>query len=182
MTRRAAFLDRDGTIIQDTGFIGKPEDVELLPGAGAAIRRLNAAGWPVVVVTNQSGIAQGMFSQADYDRVAARVEELVRGEGARIDATYFCPHHPDVAACECRKPGTLLYRRAAEDLGLDLKRSWYVGDRLRDVEPANTLGGRGILLSVASTPPQELEKSRGQFPVVHSLDAAVALIIESGKP
>ena len=165
MRRAAAFLDRDGTIIRDTDYVGSPDEVELLPGAAAAIRALNDAHIPVVVVTNQSGIARGYFTQADYERVAARLDELLRADGARIDATYVCPHLPEITgACECRKPGTLLFRRAAEDLGLDLARSWYIGDKPRDVEPARALGGTGILVRAG-----------------HSLDAAVRQVIESTR-
>lgn len=180
MTRRAAFLDRDGTIIKDTGFVGEPESVELLPGVGAALKRLNAAGWPVVVVTNQSGIARGRFTQADYERVAARVGELLAAQGARLDATYVCPHHPS-EQCACRKPGVLLYRNAAREHDLDLTGSWFVGDRLRDVQPAGVLGGRGILVPTAETSSHDTERARREFSVAGSLDEAVTRIIESAK-
>ena len=146
-SRPAVFLDRDGTIVDDPGFLHRAADVRLLPGAAAAIARLNAAGWPVVVVTNQSGIARGLYDVAAYESVQRRVEELLRESGARLDATYYCPHHPDFTGpCDCRKPGTALFQRAATDLNLDLTRSWFVGDRDSDVEPAQALGGRGILL------------------------------------
>jgi D-glycero-D-manno-heptose 1,7-bisphosphate phosphatase len=144
---RAVFLDRDGTIVEDPGFLHRPEDVRLLPGAAAAIRRLNDAGLLVVVVSNQSGIARGRYTAADYAAVQHRLGELLGADGARIDAAYFCPHHPDVTGpCECRKPGTKLFRDAARDLEIDLARSWYVGDRASDVAPARALGGRGILV------------------------------------
>lgn len=145
--RPAVFLDRDGTIVDDPGFLHRAADVRLLPGAAAAIARLNAAGWPVVVVTNQSGIARGLYDVAAYESVQRRLDELLRAAGARVDATYYCPHHPDFTGpCDCRKPGTALFQRAANDLNLDLTRSWFVGDRDGDVEPARVLGGRGILL------------------------------------
>ena len=176
----AVFLDRDGTIIHDRHFISDPADVTLLPGAAAAIARLNEAGVPVVVVTNQSGIARGLLGESDYERVRARTDELLAAAGARVDATYMCPHHPDHSgACECRKPGTLLYRRAAEDLGLDLARSWFIGDRLRDTAPADTLGGTGIMVPSAATPAGELADAQERRVVAASLDEAIGRVIQS---
>lgn len=181
MTRRgAAFLDRDGTLIGDAHFLADPARVFLLPDAASAVRRLNEAGWPVIVVTNQSGIARGLFTLSDYERVRERVEELLRDGGARIDDTYVCPHHPDFTGpCECRKPGTLLFRRAAAEHDIDLKKSFYVGDALRDVLPARDLGGRGILVPNAETPPPAVEQARSEFEVAASLDEAATRIIES---
>lgn len=179
MTRGAAFLDRDGTLIVDAHYTKLPEEVKLLPGAAAAVRRLNDASIPVVVVTNQSGIARGMLSDDDYQRVRLWTEDLLRAEGARIDATYVCPHHPDFTGpCACRKPGTLLFRRAAQDLGLSLPDSWYVGDKPRDVLPARDLEGRGILVPNNETSPDEMAEVRGKFDVVRTLGEAVDLILE----
>jgi len=180
--RGAVFLDRDGTIIQDAHYIGDPALVKLLPGAALAIRALNDAKMPVVVVTNQSGIARGMFTDAEYRAVAQRLDALLAPFGARLDATYMCPHHPDFTGpCECRKPGTLLFRRAAEDLGVDLARSWYVGDKLRDVLPAKELHGRGILIPNAETSAPDLERAHLEFSVAGSLDEAVRQVIESAR-
>ena len=149
----AAFLDRDGTIIRDTDYLRDPDQVELLPGAAAAIRRLNEAGWPVIVVTNQSGIARGLLTEQDYERVRMRVDKLIGEEGAKIDASYHCPHHPDITGpCDCRKPGVKMYTDAAAAHDLDTKRSWYVGDRLRDVSPGDHFGGRSVMLLAESTP------------------------------
>ena len=175
----AVFLDRDGTIIRDTEYIRDPDDVELLPGAGAAIKGLNDAGWPVIVVTNQSGIARGLLTEQDYERVRMRLDKLLAAEGAKIDASYHCPHHPDFnGACDCRKPGLKLYRLAAAEHGLDLARSVYVGDRIRDIEPGHRLGGTTILLAVESTPPDELGVARAGA-IVDSLRAAVHIILMS---
>lgn len=180
MTGTAVFLDRDGTIIRDTHYIGDPADVELLPSAAAEIRTLNERGIPVIVITNQSGIARDLLTYDDYEAVRERMEDLLAGYGARIDATYMCPHHPDVdGECECRKPGTLLYRQAAEDFGLDFEQCWYVGDKLRDVQPAKELGGRGILVPSDDTPRESLEVARRDFELHRSLDAAVRRIVES---
>jgi D-glycero-D-manno-heptose 1,7-bisphosphate phosphatase len=144
---RAVFLDRDGTIIRDAGYLRDPDQVHLLPGAAAAIHRLNQSGWLAVVVTNQSGIARGLLSEDDYRRTERRLDELLAEADARLDGHYWCPHLPDVSGpCECRKPGTLLYRQAAERFDIDLARSWWVGDRARDVLPAAGFGGRGVVL------------------------------------
>ena len=152
--RPAVFLDRDGTIIEDVGYLGDPERVRLLPGAAEAIGRLNGAGLLVVVATNQSGIARGLFDEEAYDATRRRLERLLGERGARLDAQYHCPHHPEITGpCECRKPGLRLYRRAADELGIDLTASWWVGDRLRDVQPATALGGRGIVLGPAASGP-----------------------------
>lgn len=173
--RPAAFLDRDGTIIQDTNYVRDPSDVALLPGAAAAIARLNAGGVAAVVVTNQSGIGRGLLTIDDYAAVRARLDELLAREGARIDATYTCPHFPEISGpCDCRKPGLKLYREAIAELGLDPVRSLFVGDRWRDVAPGIALGGRAILLDVASTPLEDRERLRGEgLATARSLGEAV---------
>lgn len=160
-TRRpAAFLDRDGTIIRDTVYIRDPKDVELLPGAAEAIKRLNEASVAVVVVTNQSGIGRGLLSPDEYEAVRARIDATLAPYGARIDATYMCPHHPDApGGCDCRKPGLGMYRRAIADYGLEARRSLFVGDRWRDVAPSTSLGGFAILLDTSSTPDEEFERA-----------------------
>jgi histidinol-phosphate phosphatase family protein len=166
------FLDRDGTIIEDTGYVGDADRVRLLPGAAAAIARLNRAGIPVVVVTNQSGIARGLLDEAGYQATRARLDRLLAEQGARIDRHYHCPHHPDFTGpCQCRKPGPLLYRRAAEELGLDLAASWWIGDRPRDVLASETFGGRAILLTTSGPDP---------FTTARDLPAAVNLMLASG--
>lgn len=177
MSRPAIFLDRDGTIIRDTEYLRDPEQVELLPGAGRAIRRLNDAGWPVIVVTNQSGIARGLLTEQDYERVRMRVDRLIAEEGARIDASYHCPHHPDLTGpCECRKPGTKLYADAARDHDLDLAHSWYVGDRIRDVSPADHFGGRSVMLLVESTPDADRVAGRDRVTAASLADAVDVIL------
>jgi D-glycero-D-manno-heptose 1,7-bisphosphate phosphatase len=153
VANRAVFLDRDGTIVEDPGFLHEPGKVKLLPGAADAIRRLNDAGYEVVVVSNQSGIARGLYGVEEYAAVQRRLVELLEAHGAHIDGAYFCPHHPQfpgspaAPGCECRKPGTKLFREAQEALDIEFTRSWWVGDRLSDVQPAHTLGGHGILVA-----------------------------------
>jgi histidinol-phosphate phosphatase family protein len=154
VTRRpqAVFLDRDGTVMEDAHYISTPDQVRLLPGAAAAVRRINEAGIPVIVVTNQSGIGRGIFGLEDYEAVRTHFESLLRAEGAHIDASYFCPHAPTVSPeCGCRKPGTKMFEDATRDFELDPARAAFVGDRWRDVVASKKLGGRGIMVESAMT-------------------------------
>lgn len=148
----AVFLDRDGTIIEDAHYIKSPEQVRLIPGAATAIKRLNDADIPVIVVTNQSGIARGIFSVADYEAVRRQLDDLLAERGARVDASYYCPHHPSTdGPCSCRKPGTRMFEDAIRDWRLDPLKVAYVGDRWRDVAASKTLGGRGIMITSPMT-------------------------------
>lgn len=145
--RRAVFLDRDGTLVEERNYLSQPEEVVLVAGAAEAVRRLQAAGLAVVVVTNQSGIARGYYTESDYRAVATRVHDLLLEEGVTVDGTYYCPHLPEVSGpCECRKPGPGMYLEAARELGLATRGSFYVGDRWKDVLPAVTFGGMGVLV------------------------------------
>ncbi len=142
----AVFLDRDGTINQDTNYLSSPDDLRLIPGSAQAIARLNQAGLPVVVVTNQSGLARGYFSNDDLQAVHAELDRLLEAQGARVDGYYHCPHHPDgvvehlAMECDCRKPGSGMLLRAADELGLRLEGSFMVGDRPGDVDCALSAG------------------------------------------
>ena len=179
--RSAVFLDRDGTLIEDRHYLADAGGVALVPGAAAAVRRINDAALAAVVVTNQSGIAQGLLTEAQYQATRDRLADLMRAAGARIDAQYHCPHHPDVSGpCACRKPGVELYERAARDLGLSLTTSLFVGDRWRDVAPGVAVGGRGILVPSPATPPEELLQARAQVEVAASLDAALDRFLAVG--
>ncbi len=145
--RPAAFVDRDGTLIFERGDLGHPDGVELIPGSAAAVRRLKDAGLLVVLVTNQSGIARGLFTTDDFHAVQERMIELLAAEGVTLDRVYFCPHHPDVTGpCDCRKPASGMYREAEDELGIDLSRSVYVGDRWRDVGVTEEVGGTPFLV------------------------------------
>ena len=168
------FLDRDGTIIHDREYLARTDEMELLPGAAAAIRRLNDAAVPVVVITNQSGIARGLFTEETFQRVTAHLNSLLASAGASVAATYHCPHLPSVTGpCNCRKPGLELFQRAIRDLHLSPARAVYVGDRLRDIEPARALGGRGVLVWGPRTPAAEVEEARRTASVAESLGVVV---------
>ncbi len=178
MASRAVFLDRDGTIVEDPGFLHEPEKVTLLPGAAEAIRRLNIADYRVVIVTNQSGIARGRYTVDDYEAVQRRLVELLAARGARIDGAYVCPHHPQLSGpCDCRKPGLKLFRAAAEAFDIDFSRSWWVGDRLSDVQPARLLGGGGILVATGEGNLHQGQARALGVMVVADLAAAVQEIL-----
>jgi D-glycero-D-manno-heptose 1,7-bisphosphate phosphatase len=178
---RAVFLDRDGTIVEDPGFLHEPDQVRLFPGAGAAIHRLNQAGWRVITVSNQSGIARGLYDATAYTAVQRRLAELLAAHDARLDGAHFCPHHPDFTGpCECRKPGVLLFRQAAAALGVDLARSVWVGDRVSDVEPARQLGGHAILVETGRGAASAAAARALGVPVVADLSAAAAEIVRGG--
>lgn len=147
MSAPAVFLDRDGTLIEERSYLADPDGVRLLPGVAEGLRALRAAGYRLIVVTNQSGIARGLITPDQYERVRDRLHDLLNRAGVRLDGVYHCPHHPEITGpCDCRKPGLALYRRAATEHDVDLARSVFVGDKPGDIEPAAALGGRGILV------------------------------------
>jgi len=160
LRRRAALLDRDGTIIVDAHYLGDPERVTLLPGAAEGIRLLATAGVPSVICSNQSGIARGLVTLEQYRAVRLRVEELLRNEGAELLDTFICPHHPDYdGPCPCRKPGVLLFEQAAAVHGLDLRHSLFVGDKYRDVAPAAHYHASGFLVRGPETPDDDVTRA-----------------------
>ena len=144
--KKAFFLDRDGTINVDTGYVGNPNDVILLPGAAAAIRKMNDLDFLVIVVSNQSGVARGYFGLQDVKKVNQRINQLLKQEGAHIDEFYVCPHLKDAPVkaydcdCDCRKPKLGLFRRAIAELNLDPQQCYGCGDKIRDVERLPELG------------------------------------------
>jgi len=178
--RPAVFVDRDGTIISERSYLADPAGVELVPGALEALRRLSEAGFPLVVVTNQSGIARGLYTEDDYRAVAARLTEVLEAGGVRIDRTEHCVHHPDVTGpCGCRKPDTGMHMRAASALGIDVGRSYYVGDKVTDVVPAVSLGGQGILVLTGYGDEHRASVPEGTW-IADDLRAATDLILANG--
>lgn len=174
----AVFLDRDGTIIEDAHYIKSPDQVQLIPGAASAVRRINLANVPVIVVTNQSGITRGIFTVEEYEAVRDRFESLLTAEGAHIDASYYCPHHPSVTGpCDCRKPGTKLFEDAMRDLGIEPRNVAYIGDRWRDVAASKALGGRGVLVPSAMTSKDDLRRvNENSIEIARTLGAAVEML------
>jgi histidinol-phosphate phosphatase family protein len=151
--RPAVFLDRDGTLTPEIGHIGASWRLRLLPETPAALRALRRAGYLLICVTNQSGVARGLYQRGSLERVLRCFAGLLEGAGTPLDAIYACPHHPRHGRrCRCRKPGTRMLRLAERDLGVDLARSVSIGDRWSDVVIGQRAGGRGILI----------ERSRGR--------------------
>lgn len=149
---KAVFIDRDGTISEDKHFLKDPDDLELIPGSTKGIKMLNKMGYKIIVVTNQSGVARGYFSEDSVKTVNARLKELLKTGGAHIDALYYCPHHPTDGIppykgdCECRKPATGMIDSAVSDFNIDPSVSYVVGDKLVDIELAHRAGAKGILV------------------------------------
>ena len=150
--RRAVFIDRDGTISEEVGYVKHVSRYRVFPFAAEAVRALHDAGWLAVLVTNQAGVARGYFAEDLIGQVHGTLAAELEKGGARLDAVYYCPHHPTVGEppyrldCDCRKPRPGLIRRAAEDLYVDLARSWMVGDRYSDVELARNAGVRAAFV------------------------------------
>lgn len=150
--RRAVFIDRDGTISEEVGYINHPSRFRVFPYAAAAIKHLNDAGWLAIVVTNQAGVARGYFSEDMIQTVHAEMTKELENGGARLDAVYYCAHHPSVGEppyrfdCDCRKPKPGLISRAARDFDIDLAGSWMVGDRYSDVELARNAGVQSMFV------------------------------------
>jgi D-glycero-D-manno-heptose 1,7-bisphosphate phosphatase len=179
MTGRAAvFLDRDGTLIEDTGYIRDPDLVRLLPDVGSGLAQLHRAGFLLIVVTNQSGLARGWITLDQYQTVANRVAALAAQHGGPLSQQYYCPHLPEITGpCRCRKPGLLLFEQAIAELDVDPTRSWWVGDKIRDVVGAESLGGQAILVS-SEAGGEEAETARTLgIEIVPDFAAAVARII-----
>ena len=151
-SRAAVFIDRDGTLNEDIGYVSTPDELVLYPWAAQSVRQINEAGLLAVVITNQSGIARGMYTEAILDAIHRRMTQELAREGARVDAIYYCPHHPDIGlpsyrmVCECRKPQAGLLDRAAREHGIDLARSFVIGDKASDIKLAENAGARGALV------------------------------------
>jgi len=185
---RAVFLDRDGTVNEEVGYLRDLADLRLIPGAGAAIKRLNDAGLKVVLVTNQSGVARGYFPESLVREAHERLDQMLRREGARIDAVYYCPHHPTAGnsiytiVCDCRKPGTGLIDRAVRDLGIDVKQSYVVGDKWSDVELGQRAGAHSILVRSGFAPddPGNIRPAQISDPdfIAHTITEAADWIIQ----
>lgn len=147
----AVFLDRDGTINEDPGYLTDPSEIRLLPGVGEGLRLLQERDFRLVVVSNQSGVARGMCTEATLERIQRRLETLLQAEGVTLTGTYYCPHHPEGSppyrqVCSCRKPEGGLVQRAVQEHNIDLSRSYVVGDKLVDIELARQMGMPAILV------------------------------------
>lgn len=183
MATKAAFLDRDGTILVERGHVATASELVLLPGSAAAIGELRARGWKVFVVTNQSHVAKGLITENDLERIHRDFVQLLQDAGATIDGIYYCPHHPQgivsgyTLVCECRKPGPGLLLRAAEEHGIDLQRSVMVGDARRDLEAGQAAGvGANVLVRTGYGAAVE-SQAHGADHVADDLSAAAGWIL-----
>ncbi|MBN2134461.1 MAG: D-glycero-beta-D-manno-heptose 1,7-bisphosphate 7-phosphatase [Acidobacteria bacterium] len=189
---RAVFLDRDGTLNKEVNYLHSANDLELLPGSASAVKILNEAGFKVIIITNQSGIARGILDETDLKNIHEKLISLLETEGARIDGIYYCPHHPTEGTgkytkiCDCRKPLAGLFIQAAEEFDIDLKSSFFVGDKLADIRMAPVRGGKSILVKTGyGLSEMELLKSDHESfkpdYIAENLLAAAGLIIELTK-
>ena len=185
--RRAVFIDRDGTISEEVGYINHPARFRVFPFAAAAVKHLNENGWLAIVVTNQAGVARGYFSEDMIQTVHAEMTKELESSGARLDAVYYCAHHPSVGEppyrfdCDCRKPKPGLILRAAKDFDIDLAESWMAGDRYSDVELARNAGVKSMLV-MSGYGRGEWEHQRGSWTeqpdlVAENLLEAVRVIV-----
>jgi histidinol-phosphate phosphatase family protein len=174
VSRPFAFLDRDGTLVEDRGYAWKLEDYAPLPGAHEAVARLRSAGFGVVVVSNQSGVGRGYFEASDVDRFEARLRADFAAHGAPLDACYHCPHTPD-DGCACRKPAPGMIERACREHDVDLGHSWVIGDKAADIELATLAGCRAVLVLTGQGRDQRCRVGES-VPVVDDLLAAVVHI------
>ena len=191
--QKVVFLDRDGTMNVEVNYLHRPEDLVLIPGCAEAVRLLNEAGYRVIVVTNQAGVARGYYKEEDVDILHAYLNGLLKKEGAHVDAFYYCPHHPEHGIgeykrkCHCRKPGTGMFEQAEGDMpdGIDKEKSFMIGDKLLDTEAGRNFGVTGILVGTgygAGIRQQETEDtascgSRGYDYYAEDLLAAARAIV-----
>ncbi|MGN0909511.1 MAG: D-glycero-alpha-D-manno-heptose-1,7-bisphosphate 7-phosphatase [Succinivibrio sp.] len=180
MGARAVFLDRDGVINRDTGYVGPIEDFEILPGVPEALAAIRRQGFLLVLCTNQSGIARGRYQMSDFLRTTAWMQQLLALHGAALDAVYCCPHHPraEVARyrvdCGCRKPKGGMFKKACADLAIDPALSWAVGDRARDLEGAREAGVRQFALIAPQEGESELAPGVPCYPDLPSFASALS--------
>jgi D,D-heptose 1,7-bisphosphate phosphatase len=191
MANKAVFLDRDGTIIEDPGYLADPSGVRLLPGAETALKSLAQAGYRLVVTTNQSGIARGLLTEEALKQIHAELRRQLGEQGAHLDAIYYCPFHPEgtveqyAVESDLRKPRPGMLLRAAEELEIDLSESWMVGDAPRDIEAGQRAGCRTIRVRTpqgrAVEQPDQDENVQADFTVRNLVDAARVVLRESGN-
>ena len=174
--RPAIFLDRDGTVTDEVGYINHISRAKVYPFAAEAVRMLKSTGLPVIIVTNQSGVGRGYFTEEIIGQVHRMVQQTLQDAGTSIDAYYYCPHHPSAVVadyrqeCRCRKPGTGMPEAAAEEFGIDLSRSYMVGDTYRDMKMGFGIGARTVML-MTGYGRGEYEYRRGEWPRMPDLIA-----------
>ena len=192
MGRVGVFIDRDGTVNEEVGYLDDLDRLRLIPGAARGIRLLNEAGLVTILVSNQSGVARGYFPESRVKEIHAGLACMLGAEGARLDAIYYCPHHPDFGppglrvACNCRKPRTGMIARGVEEFGLDAARSYVLGDKLTDIACARAAGSIGVLVQTGyGRGERDSNPERGPVVPDHEaadlLEAATWIISREGR-
>ena len=172
----AVFVDRDGTLNEDHGYVTSPEQLVVFPAVPRAIARLNQLGARVILLTNQSAIGRGFMTAEDFHRIHHKLEDLLRAQDGKLDAVYYCPHHPD-EGCACRKPNIAMIQQAAEKFSLDLPLCYVVGDKCSDLEAAHRAGAQGILvLSSDYSDAAVRGRDAGQFSIAHVAESFVQAV------
>jgi D,D-heptose 1,7-bisphosphate phosphatase len=184
---KAVFIDKDGTLIHDVPYNARPELVVLKDGTVEGLQKLQRAGYMLVVITNQSGIAYGYFNEEDFEGVKNKLSEILNTSGVTLDGIFYCPHHPRgvidrySVPCDCRKPGPGMIVQAATRLNIDLSRSWMIGDILNDVEAGNQAGCRTVLLNNGNETEWIMADNRKPTVMAGDLDEAASLILQIGE-
>lgn len=177
---KAVFLDRDGTIAEDVHYCRRPEDFKILPAVPKAIRLLNRHGFEVVIITNQSGIARGYLTEETLAQIHKKMEDELAKHNARVDAIYYCPHHPD-EECECRKPKTALFHKAAKELLIDFTESYVIGDMEEDISAGKAIACKTILVTTGPNSAGKLSRGKEAHYIAGNLYEAAKWIVKRGK-
>ena len=175
-TNIAVFLDRDGTLNEDSGYVTSPEQLVLFPGVPTAVARLNNLGVRVILVTNQSAVGRGFMTAQDLKGIHQKLEDLLWAQDGILDAIYFCPHHPH-DNCACRKPNIAMIQQAAEEFSLNLSLCYFVGDKCSDLEAAQRAGVPGVLVMTSDSSAEAVNaRDLGQLPMVHVSESFVTAV------
>jgi D-glycero-D-manno-heptose 1,7-bisphosphate phosphatase len=184
---KAVFLDRDGTIIEDTGYISAPEEVKFIPGAIEAVKKLNQAGYKVIIISNQSGVARGILNEAMLQSIDKTMHRKILNGGAHIDGSYYCPHHPEHGVypyrqyCECRKPHPGLIKKATREHEIDLSKSFMVGDKATDIETGKRAGVKTLFVLSGRGAEETKELKEKPDHLADNLPEAAEWILKHGK-
>jgi len=184
---KAVFLDRDGTIVEDVGYLNDPADLKFIPGSIEAIKKLNQAGFKVVVITNQAGVARGLITENMLQTIDKTLHKWILSGDAHLDGLYYCPHHPEHGsypykqACECRKPHPGLLKKAERDLKIDLSKSFMVGDKSSDIEAGKTAGTKTVFVTTGKGQKEKNELKEQPNHIAANLSQAVDWILNANK-
>jgi len=180
---KAVFLDRDGTIVEDVGYLNSPEQLQFIPGSIEAIKMLNEAGYKVVVITNQAGVARGLITEDMLQTIDKTLNKWILNGGAHLDGIYYCPHHPEYGiypykqACECRKPHTGLIKKAEKDLEIDLSQSFMIGDKSTDIEAGKCAGTKTVFVTTGKGQKEKEKLNKKPDHIAENLLEAVRWIL-----